>query len=95
MLNLGLGFEEQANLTAQVVSDLKRTGGRATTGEVASATVEIAKNMKAVADIMGEEYNARKESAKKTAEHYAFQAKINELAKKSISSPVGLHPPLV
>lgn len=83
MMNLGLGFEEQANLTAQVISDLKRTGGRATTGEVASATVEIAKNMKAVADIMGEEYKARQDAAKKAAEQYAFQAKINEIARRT------------
>jgi hypothetical protein len=83
MLNLGLGFEEQANLTAQVVSDLKRTGATATNGQVATATLEIAKNMRAVADIMGEEYKARQDAAKKQAEQYAFQAKVNEIAKRT------------
>ena len=83
MLNLGMGFEEQANLTAQVVSDLKRTGGTATNGQVAQATADIAKNMKAVADIMGEEYKARQDAAKKQAEQYAFQAKVNEIAKRT------------
>lgn len=83
MLNLGLGFEEQANLTAQIVSDLKRSGGTATNGQVASATADIAKNMKAVADIMGEEYKARQDAAKKAAEQYAFQAKINEIARRT------------
>ena len=83
MLNLGLGFEEQADLTAQVVSDLKRTGGTATNGQVAQATADIAKNMRAVADIMGEEYKARQDSAKKQAEQYAFQAKVNEIARRT------------
>ena len=83
MLNLGLGFEEQANLTAQVVSDLKRTGAAATNGQVATATLEIAKNMRAVADIMGEEYKARQDAAKKQAEQYAFQAKVNEIARRT------------
>jgi predicted nucleic acid-binding Zn-ribbon protein len=83
MLNLGIGFEEQANITARVVSDLKRTGGTATNGQVAQATTDIAKNMKAVADIMGDEAKSRQDAAKKVAEQYAFQAKINELAKKN------------
>ena len=83
MQNLGLGFEEQANLTAQVVSDLKRTGAAATNGQVAQATADIAKNMKAVADIMGEEQKGRQEAAKKQAEQYAFQAKVNEIARRT------------
>ena len=83
MLNLGLGFEEQANLTARIVSDLKRTGGTASNGQVAQATADIAKNMKAVADIMGEEYKGRQDAAKKQAEQYAFQAKVNEIAKRT------------
>lgn len=82
MLNLGVGFEEQAAITAQVVGDLKRTGSRATNSEVAQATVNIAKNMKAVADIMGEEAKGRQEAAKKAAEQYAFQAKLREVAAK-------------
>lgn len=88
MLNLGIGFEEQANITAQVISDLKRTGsGKATNSEVAQATVNIAKNMKAVADIMGEEAKGRQDAAKKAAEQYAFQAKVREIAAK-IEDPV-------
>jgi hypothetical protein len=83
MLNLGLGFEEQANLTAQVVSDLKRTGGTATNGQVAQATANIAKNMKIVADIMGEEAKARTDAAKKQAEAYAFDVMLRKRAKET------------
>lgn len=83
MQNLGLGFEEQANLTAQVVSDLKRSGGTATNGQVAQATANIAKNMKIVADIMGEEAKARTDAAKKQAEAYAFDVMLRKRAKET------------
>jgi hypothetical protein len=83
MLNLGYGFEEQANAAAQLASDLRKTGGTATNGQMAAATVEMAKNTRAMADIMGEEFKARQESAKKAMEQYAFQTKINELARST------------
>ena len=83
LLNLGYGFEEQANLTAEIVSDLKKTGGMATNGQLAAATVEMAKNTRAMADIMGEEFKARQDAAKKDMEQYAFQAKIREQARRT------------
>jgi hypothetical protein len=84
MLNLGLGFEEQANLTARIVADLKKTGtGETTTrGELASATVDIAKNIKTVANILGEEAKGREEAVRKQQEEYAFFVKINQRAKE-------------
>jgi len=82
MLNLGVGFQEQADLVAQVMVGYKRAGMTATNKELATATVEMAKNTKAMADIMGEEAKNRQEAAKQQAAQYAFAAKINELAKK-------------
>ena len=82
MMNLGIGFQEQADLVAQVMVGYKRAGMQATNREVAMATVDMAKNMKAMADIMGEEAKGRQEAAKQQAAQYAFAAKINELAKK-------------
>jgi len=84
MMNLGIGVQEQAELTAQVVASLKRTGqGTASTNAaVAAATVEMAKNMKTVAGILGDEAKSRMDAAKKQAEQYAFQTKINEMAKR-------------
>jgi len=83
MQNLGIGFQEQAEITAQVIASYKKTGAQATNSQVAAATVEMAKNMKAMSDIMGEEYKARQDAAKKQAEQYAFQAKVNEIARKT------------
>lgn len=83
MLNLGMGFEEQASVTAEVISNLKRAGGRATNGEVASATTDLAKDMRKVADIMGEEYKARKDAAEKDMQQYAFFEKINKRARET------------
>lgn len=84
MLNLGIGFTEQAELVTQIIADLKRTGTGQTTsrGELAIATVEIAKNMKTVADLMGEEAKARADAVKKQTEEYAFFVKINQRAKE-------------
>jgi len=83
MLNLGYGFEEQANFVAEIVSDLRKTGGTATNGQLATATAEMAKNTRAMADIMGEEFKARQDAAKKDMEQYAFQAKIREQARRT------------
>ena len=82
MLNLGVGFQEQADIVAQVMVGYKRAGMTANNKELATATVEMAKNTKAMADILGDEAKTRQESAKKQAEQYAFQVKLNELARK-------------
>ena len=83
LLNLGYSFEEQSNLVATMTSDLKKTGGNATNGQMAQATVEMGKNMKIVADIMGQDAKAKMDQAKKEAEQYAFNAKVREIAKKN------------
>jgi len=82
MQNLGYGFKEQADLAAMVVGDLRRSGGKATNEQVAKATLDLAKNMKIVADITGEDAKQRMDAAKKQAEQYAFDKKIRELAKQ-------------
>ena len=79
MQNLGFGFQEQAELSAQIISDLRRTGTGSTTSNraVAEATLDLAKNMRIVANIQGEEAKQRMDAAKKQAEQYAFFAKVN------------------
>ena len=80
--NLGYGVEEQANLVAQLTGDLKKSGGTATNGQMAAATVELGKNMRIVSDLMGQDAKAKMEQSKKESEQYAFNAKIRELSKK-------------
>lgn len=79
--NLGFGFQEQADLVAKLIGDYTRTGGTATSNQVAQATVEMGKNMRIMANIMGDEAKAREANAKALAEQYAFDKKIREEAK--------------
>jgi len=83
LLNLGYGFEEQAGLVAQITSDLKKSGGTASNAQVAQATAEIGRNMRIVADILGEDAKQKMAQAKKEAEQYAFNAKVREIARKT------------
>jgi len=83
LLNLGFGFEEQAELVARVTANLKRSGGTATNAQVAQSTVEMARNLRIVADLMGDDAKARTENAKKASEAYAFEREIRERAKKT------------
>jgi hypothetical protein len=83
MQNLGYSFKEQADLTTMVIADLKRTGGTATNQQVAEATAEVAKNLRVVADITGEDAKQKMDQAKKDAEQYAFNQKVNEIARRT------------
>lgn len=84
MLNLGFGFQEQAEITAQVVAGMKKTGtGQLSRAEIAGATADLAKDMRKVADIMGEEYKAKQEAAKKATEQYAFYEMLVKRARET------------
>jgi hypothetical protein len=84
MLNLGYGFQEQAEITAQVVASMKRTGaGQLSRGEIAAATTDLAKDMRKVADIMGEEAKSRQDAAKKATEQYAFYEMLVKRARET------------
>lgn len=84
MQNLGYGFQEQAEITAQVVASMKRTGaGQLSRGEIAAATADLAKDMRKVADIMGEEYKAKQDAAKKATEQYAFYEMLVKRARET------------
>lgn len=83
MLNLGYTFQDQADMAAQITSDLKKTGGTATDGQLlASAVADMAKNMRIVADITGQDAKAKMDQAKKQSEQYAFMAKVTARAKE-------------
>jgi hypothetical protein len=83
MQNLGFSFKEQADLSTEVIADLRRTGRTATNQQVAEATAELAKNMRIVADITGEDAKQKMDQAKKASEQYAFNQKINEMARRT------------
>ena len=83
MLNLGFGFQEQAELSAQILADLKRTGATATNEQMAFAARDLAKNMRIVADITGQDAKQKMDQAKKMSEQYAFFAEVNRIAKQT------------
>jgi hypothetical protein len=76
MLNLGFSIEEQAGLTADVISKLKRMGGTATDAELVQATAEYAKNLRLIAELTGDDAKKRMEQAKGISEEYSFQRKF-------------------
>lgn len=81
MQNLGFGFAEQADLVAQVMVGYKRAGSQANNREMAEATVSMAKNMRIVSDILGDEAKSRREATEKLATQYAYAEKVNKIAK--------------
>ena len=83
MQNLGFGFAEQAELVAQVMVGYKRAGSQANNREMAEATVSMAKNMRIVSDILGDEAKSRREATEKLATQYAYAEKVNKIAKET------------
>jgi len=81
MLSLGYSIEEQTALTIDIISDLKRTGARATNAEIASATAEYAKNLKLISNITGEDARKRIAQAKAATEDYNFMSMLMQQAK--------------
>lgn len=85
LLKLGYGYEEQAELVAQVMADMRRTGtlATATNPQIAQATERYANNLRVISDITGEDAKRRTEQARREAENYAFRAKIEEQARRT------------
>jgi len=76
MLNLGFSIDEQAALVTDIIANLKRSGGTATTSEVAQATAEYAKSLRLIAELTGDDAKKRMEQAKGVSEEYSFQKKF-------------------
>lgn len=83
--NLGFGIKEQAELSAITLSNLKRSGleGQLSNSQLAQSTVDMAKNMKIVANILGEEAAAREETAKRNMQNARFLEIVNEQMRKT------------
>ena len=79
LLNLGVGFEEQAGLVAQVIKDMRgSTAGplRASNQQVAEQTMKYAENLKIIASITGEDAKKKMEQVRQQASQLAFQQKL-------------------
>ena len=78
LLNLGYGFEEQAEITATVMGNIRRTAQSVNPALLASETQKLAENMRLVAALTGEDAKAKMKQVREQNQIAAFQ---NELAK--------------
>ena len=78
LLALGYSFEEQAEITAQVISNIGRTGNKATTDQIATETQKYAENLRLISNITGEDAKSKIKQVEEQNQILAFQ---NEIAK--------------
>ena len=72
--NLGFGIEEQAELTAQTIANMRRTaGGPVTDTAVAEQTQKYAENLRIIAGITGEDAKAKEKQVASQNQILAFQ----------------------
>ena len=81
LLNMGYGFEEQAELTATTIANMRRTtGGKVSDAEVATQTQKYAENLRTIAAITGEDAKAKVKQAQEQNQILAFQQKVSEMS---------------
>lgn len=78
LLALGYSFEEQAEITAQVISNIGRTGNKATTEQIATETQKYAENLRLISNITGADAKSKIKQVEEQNQILAFQ---NEIAK--------------
>lgn len=77
LLKLGVGFEEQAELTAETVANMRRAaGGMVSDQAVAEQTKKYAENLKLIASITGEDAKKKMEQMRQANAELAFQQKL-------------------
>jgi hypothetical protein len=76
---LGFGFEEQAEITATVMANIRRTGQSFNTATLASETQKYAENLRLISALTGEDAKAKIKQVEEQNNIAAFQAKIAEL----------------
>lgn len=83
LLRLGYGFEEQAELTAEVMGDMRRANSAALLdpNQVAKSTQEYATNLRTIAAITGEDAKKKMEESRRLTAQTAIRIKLQELEK--------------
>lgn len=81
LLKLGVGFEEQAELTAETIANMRRSsGGALNNQQVAQETEKYANNLKTLSAITGEDAKAKTEKVKQENTELAFQLKLGKMS---------------
>lgn len=79
LLKLGYSFEEQAQLTAETIANMRRSaGGMVSNREVAQQTQKYAENLRYLASVTGEDAKRKAEQVKQENTELAFQQRLAE-----------------
>jgi len=79
LLKLGYGFEEQAELTATVMGNIRRTAQSVNPAVLATETQKLAENMRLVAALTGEDAKAKTKQVQEQNQIAAFQNKLAQM----------------
>ena len=83
LLSLGYSFEEQAEISAKVASDMNRgvpPAQRASTAQVAAETQKYAENLRLLSDLTGEDAKAKAEKIRDENAELAFEAEKSKMS---------------
>ena len=82
---LGYSFEEQASLTLETMSDMRRGGllRGASNDQIAQQTKEYAENLRVISAITGEDAKAKMAQARTAMQNSAVQSKLLEMQKNN------------
>lgn len=84
LLKLGYSFQEQAELSAEVMADMRRANSTLLKDPagIARATEQYATNLRVIASITGEDARKKMEEARQAGSNVAFRAKLMDLEKQ-------------
>jgi hypothetical protein len=84
LLKLGYGFQEQAELSAQVMADMRTANSTLLNDPagIAKATEKYATNLRIIASVTGEDAKKKMDEARKASANVAFRSKMMELESK-------------
>ena len=95
LLNLGFGFEEQAELVAETMKDMRGVSSgplKASNAQVAEQTQKYAENLRIITAITGEDAKKKMEETRNQANQLMFQQKLagmDETQRKNIINAMG------
>ena len=83
LLNLGYSFEEQAELSAEVMADMRRSNSAALLdpSKIAKTTEEYASNLRTIAAITGEDAKKKMAESRQLSAQAAMRSVIGDLSK--------------
>ena len=79
LIKLGFGFEEQAEIIAQVSADMRRLGTQVTDERVARQTERYAENLRLIANLTGQDAKAKMAQVREQNNVLAFQQRLAAL----------------